>query len=229
MLKYQLQYIINTTPFFLTFGADMNFFKDYKLKEGETQMSAFFNRLNQVMSLVNKERPKALEYQDTVSQVKQMEKQNKRNHATMETFKVGQPVMIKAQGLLGKLEPRYRGKFTIKGMTSEGNYILMNALGHDVKDSYPAQKLKPIVENNENKPEESDETILDHKTNRSGNRYLVKWKGKEETEWIPEDHFDTIEVINEYFKRVNQREDPPEINSPIEKSKRGRKKNPEPP
>ena len=73
--------------------------------------------------------------------------------------------------------------------------------------------------------EESEEIkeILDHKTEKGKIKYLVKWKNdKLENEWVDENNFDTVEIINEYYKKIH-RKDQEETTSPIEK-KRGRKK-----
>ena len=73
--------------------------------------------------------------------------------------------------------------------------------------------------------EESEEIkeILDHKTEKGKIKYLVKWKNdKLQNEWVDENNFDTVEIINEYYKKIH-RKDQEETTSPIE-NKRGRKK-----
>ncbi|CAF1003547.1 unnamed protein product [Brachionus calyciflorus] len=84
-------------------------------------------------------------------------------------------VYIKCEGLLTKLEARFKGPYKVVGLTSKGNYKLKNSLGEKLPDSYPRHKLK-IVENNQNLPEESAEIerILGHKVIDNNFHYLVK-------------------------------------------------------
>ncbi len=63
--------------------------------------------------------------------------------------------------------------------------------------------------------------ILDSKKENDIIYYLVKWKDFEETEWIKEDEFDTIEIISEYWKEKNRKQQE-EQTSPVEKRIRGR-------
>ena len=107
----------------------------------------------------------------------------------MEVLKKGTAVMIKVEGLGGKLEPKYHGRYFIEELTPGGNYRIKNALGSILKSSYPINKLKPIIEDN-HKPEESVEVekILNKRKNPETEEieYLVKWKNLDttENEWI---------------------------------------------
>jgi hypothetical protein len=112
----------------------------------------------------------------------------------------GTTIYLKVEGLLNKLEPRYRGPYTIDKPDKKGNYQIKNSLGTLLKTVYPLHKIKVVP------PEEGDdehfevEKILEHR--RSGQRkqkeYLVKWKDQptSENSWVKESHFDTIEIIN---------------------------------
>ena len=136
--------------------------------------------------------------------------------------------MIKCEGLLGKLESRYHGRFFIKHQTEDGNYKLLNSLGNEIEKSYPIKKLKPILEDEEisNKESVEIEKILNKRKNDENDKieYLVKWKylDESENEWVPEDHFDEFKLINEYNAKIH-RDENVEHNSPIEQPiKRGR-------
>ena len=59
---------------------------------------------------------------------------------------------MKAEGLLGKLEPRYRGPYTIFGQDKKGNYQVQNALGSLLTTVYPRHKIKVVP------PPEEDDT-----------------------------------------------------------------------
>ncbi len=77
-----------------------------------------------------------------------------------------------------------------------------------MKTSYPITKLKPIPmdEETEEKSEEIEEIRGDRLIGEQV-EYLVKFKNYEEPEWIREDHFDTVEIINDYHNQkriVNQ-------------------------
>ena len=52
--------------------------------------------------------------------------------------------------------------------------------------------------------------------------YLVRWEEYPDPEWIPEDHFDELKLINEFNNKIHRKEIV-ETNSPIEPIKpRGR-------
>jgi hypothetical protein len=53
--------------------------------------------------------------------------QNSQHRIDDTILQAGTTVYLKAEGLLGKLEPRYRG--TIFGQDKKGNYPVQNALG----------------------------------------------------------------------------------------------------
>jgi hypothetical protein len=84
---------------------------------------------------------------------------------------------LKEQGLLGKLEPRYRGPYTIFGQDKKGIYPVQNALGSLLKTVYSRHKLKVVP------PPEEDDTehyemkrILKHRRSASTKQldYFVK-------------------------------------------------------
>ena len=53
--------------------------------------------------------------------------------------------------------------------------------------------------------DESDEVVevLKHKLEEEVKWYLVKWKNDSENTWIPEDNFNTMEIVNKYYDRIN--------------------------
>ena len=177
-------------------------------------------------NLVENTRKQAL---DNIEEGKERQKiiQNKRTTPTNTELKEGDLVMVKCEGLLGKLESRYHGRFFIKNRTDDGNYRLLNSLGKELEKSYPVTKLKPILEDEELSEKLSVEihSILDKRKNEQTNKieYLVRWKelDESENEWVPEDHFDEFKLINEFNAKIH-RDLTIEHNSPIEKTKRGR-------
>ncbi|RNA06694.1 hypothetical protein BpHYR1_012674 [Brachionus plicatilis] len=59
-----------------------------------------------------------------------------------ERIPISSTVFIKCEGLLTKLEPRFKAPYKVNDYTKRGNYILSNSLGEVLKDSFPRQKLK---------------------------------------------------------------------------------------
>lgn len=53
------------------------------------------------------------------------------------------------------------------------------------------------------------EGILNHRKRKNKYEYLVKWKdeNKKINEWIKEDNFDTVEIIQKYWDRRNKKID----------------------
>ena len=68
-------------------------------------------------------------------------------------------------------------------------------------------KLKVVSSQDDNNPHQEVEKILNHRFNPATNsyEYLVKWKefDDDENNWEPESSFDTLDVINKYWKKVH--------------------------
>ncbi len=45
------------------------------------------------------------------------------------------------------------------------------------------------------------EEVFDHESRDGSNWYHVKWVNGDENSWIPEDNFNSMEVINKYFAK----------------------------
>ena len=105
-------------------------------------------------------------------QERQKKIQNDRTKPIDSELKEGDLVMVKCEGMLGKLESRYHGIFFIKGRTEDGNYRLLNSLGKEVGKSYLITKLKPILDDEEISDKESVEIekILNKRKNDQNNR-----------------------------------------------------------
>ena len=229
-----VEYVYNTrkncttgySPYELLYGVQPNEFIDYNETEDSSEELALLERSKQLKKLIESERQECLE-SITKAQEYQKKVQDKRDNPTYDDLKPGTKVMVKVEGLAGKLGQKYHGRYTIMGKTSGGNYKLKTANGTELQQSYPISKLKPILED-EDKPEESFEVekILDKRKNDTTDKieYLVKWKDLDDNEnqWVPEDHFDELQIINEFNQRIHSAPTD-EQNSPIEpKRKRGR-------
>ena len=215
----------NYSPFELLYGVKPNNFANFITIEDTDE--DIFIRSRQLRELIEGTRPLAIQNIEK-AQGRQKRNQNKRSNLSDE-LEPGTPVMLKVEGLKGKLEPHYRGRYFVLERTEHGNYKLKNAVGKELKTTYPISKLRPIIED-QDKPEESVEVeeILGKRKNNETNliEYLVKWKEFDEThnEWLSEDKFDDVEIINEYNSRMHRVQEI-EQTRPVEQPRRaGRRK-----
>ncbi|RNA32968.1 hypothetical protein BpHYR1_002470 [Brachionus plicatilis] len=76
-------------------------------------------------------------------------KQNKSTNIVEKRIEIGKNVFLKCEGLLNKLEPRFKGPYKVSGHTK-------SALNETLKDSYPRHKIK-LVEDDSSLPVDSAE------------------------------------------------------------------------
>ncbi|CAF1063141.1 unnamed protein product, partial [Brachionus calyciflorus] len=93
-----------------------------------------------------------------------MEVQNRSQNTISDKIPIGRTVFLKSEGLLSKLEPRFKGPYKIIEHTKGGNYTVENALKETLAESFPRHKIK-VVEDYKNLPDESAEVekIIKHK------------------------------------------------------------------
>ncbi|CAF1096574.1 unnamed protein product [Brachionus calyciflorus] len=129
--------------------------------------------------------------------------QTKRTKPLIDSLEIGTPVFIKNEGILGKLENRYSGPYTILNVTSSGNYELMDSGNVKLRMSYPLHKLK-IIKNPSDLTSESFEVekIVEKRTVDNETEYLVKWKDcpDEEKTWLKKKHHGTYIRLREKDK-----------------------------
>ena len=196
------------------------------MKEDISEELAQFERSKQIKNLIEVDRVEVIKNIEK-AQESQLKIQNARTKPTEEVLKTGTKVLLKNEGINGKLEPKFQGPFTVVGQSSGGNYKLNTADGKPVLSNYPITKLKPILDD-EDKPSESVEIekILGKRKNESIDQieYLVKWKGlnESENEWVPVNHFDDLRIVNEYNKKINKLSEQEFTASIEEKRGRGR-------
>jgi hypothetical protein len=202
------------SPYEVVHGFKMNSFSNWKELEKEQIEEALARRALEIKRLHEEIRPNAL-INIQKNQEKQIEVQNERSNVVA-ALEIGTPVRLRTQGLRGKLENRYRGKYYVHEIKSGGNYILRSVTGEILKESYPIAKLRPIPAEPEDDQVEV-EKILDHRMVNNKYEFFVKWKNLSEleNEWIKEDDFGTVEIINDYWKLIH-RKDQPEQTAPIE-------------
>ena len=208
------------TPYECLFGVKCNTFDDWNAYEGESSEDALIRRSNQIKELIEK-RKDVLDKLD-ISKDKQMTDQNVRTKRIQRTFlENGTVVYRKNEGIITKLEPRWIGPYKIFDHDERGNYSLIDQVGNGMPKKFPIEKLK-LVSKEQYIADEIDEIkrILDDKTVSNKLEYLVEWK-KGDKSWVKEEDFQTIEVINDYW-RSKSSSDPQQP----EKRKRGRPKKP---
>jgi hypothetical protein len=88
-------------------------------------------RAEEIQKLINLFQPAALRAIEAHHPVQQ-EAQNSQHRIDHVILQPGTTIFLKAEGLLNKLEPRYRGPYTIHGQDKKGNYQVKNLLGTPV-------------------------------------------------------------------------------------------------
>jgi hypothetical protein len=183
----------------LTYGIKCNTFEDWSEYEGEDLSVALENRAIQIRNLIEA-RENAIE---TIkeAQEKQKDKQNKRTKRIIRThLEKGTIVYRKNDGIINKLEPRWIGPYKIFDYDERGNYSLIDSLGTGLSQKFPLEKLKIVDKNQYDDNVSEVKRILNDRTRNNVIEYLVEWKDKSTKEWISENEFQTVEIINDYWK-----------------------------
>jgi hypothetical protein len=194
------------TPFELMFGRAMNTFENWTNKLLPNEEAAIVHRGNEIRELVERTHPVALENIGK-QQEKQEKIQNNAHNTESEPLPTGQSVYVKNDGLLTKLEPRFRGPYTVVEQTATGNYKLKDATGETVKFSVPRHKIKKMEKLDNNSESYEVEKILDHKEEPDGSfKFLVKWKNFDESEnsWVKDSDFNSKKLINKYWEEKDK-------------------------
>ena len=123
-------------------------FNDWKAEENDS--SAILKRAKELKELFDKTHPEVCD-KVRLRQEKQKEIQDSAQNTTTEMIPIGSIVYLKCEGLLNKLEPRFKGPYTIIAQTKRGNYKVANALEEILPESFPLHKLK-IVQQDQSLP-----------------------------------------------------------------------------
>ena len=128
--------------------------------------------------------------------------QNNRENITEEYLEPGTKVLIKNDGILNKLQPSFKGPYTVVRLSENKNYYLKDATNVEEKISFPRSKLKVINTDPIRQEDEfvEVEKILDDKIEKLIKYYWVKWKHLDTSHnsWVAEHDFNNKQIINKY-------------------------------
>ena len=193
------------SPYELVFGKKANIFESND-KEELTNSEKFEleQRRNQIRNLQENIRSEASLNSKKAKEV-QKENQDKNQNVKLVFLKPGTVVYLKNDGIIPKLDSRYKGPYTVLKRDDNDNYLLKDSTGTEVDDKFPLSKLK-IVKLKLNKNSTEIEKILDHKTVKNKLRFLVKWKNQDKSNnsWEPESNFDSKVLINKYWESIQK-------------------------
>ena len=193
------------TPFELMFGRKMNKFENWETKKPLEDVLALQNRIDQLHNVINSTQQKALidikEHQGIQKQTQDRKKKILHDDIVPGTF-----VMIKNEGFLSKLEPKFGGPYKVVRRTKYNNYELVDTNNTPLKRAIPVHKLK-IIDYDETKFNEAEEVekIIDQRVNGKQKEYLVIWKNDKAQSWLPEADFNSMECINEFNSKIVKR------------------------
>ena len=189
------------TPYELVFGMKCNNFENWTTKNPENELAELNQRANEIKNkfeVVHEVAKVNMEKQ----QEKQKEIQNSASNVTNEVLELGQKVFIKNDDrIIRKLEPKFRGPYTVIGITDKKNYYLEDVVGTKLSNALPLHKLKKTNMEEEGKFYEV-EKILEHKKDKGQDFYLVKWKNfsEQNNSWEPANNFANKKIINDFLK-----------------------------
>lgn len=192
------------SPFELMFGQKMRHFEVDQVKV-EDQEDDLYLRSQEIQKLLTNTRRDAI-CRLKESQSASRERVDKSNAGKLRVLEVGSQVYMEIAGMLGKLEPKYRGPYKVVGVTRLGNYILETLKGKQLKNSVHISKLKPCLSEDEEEAYEY-EAILGHRMNEGSLEYQVKWKGYNDPTWEPETNFDDDGDLKDYWRQYNSKFD----------------------
>jgi hypothetical protein len=126
-----------------------------------------------------------------------------------EGYPTGAMVMKRVDVKAAKGNAKYEGPFKVLEKTKYGTYALLDATGALYQKRVPADHLKLISVPDHTLEEESYEVekILKHRGNSNNREYYVSWKGysKSSNSWVKADDFDSLDIIDEYWKSQSQK------------------------
>jgi hypothetical protein len=128
---------------------------------------------------------------------------------TPDQFIEGSVVMLKDQRKINKRDPAYVGPYIIQKKLDNGNYILVDNDGEEVRRQVPPDQLKFVQ--NEVDPINSPirdlttmKTILNHRGDPGVRlEYLIQWKDGDQT-WEPQSSLGDVYLIQKYWSKFQK-------------------------
>jgi len=203
--------ITRVAPYTGVFGILCNNFDDYDSHSNivlarEANINRIKNVFENVQTNIVRKRNEFASTQKVI--------QDNSHKIAKEPFKINDLVTVKAMKIQGKMQPKFNGIFRIDSITSHGNYKLKNNRGELLKQSFLHSRLKKIPNEIELEEEEhlEVESLLNHRTKNGELQYLTLWKDGEQS-WEPEYHFDTTEVIEDYWSNIRNKSNSKPLNN----------------
>lgn len=196
-----------STPFSLMFGRNPNDFVDF----GKEKDNATAEKIREDLKGKIK-RMTEIVYPAVYENVKHVTEKQKKSFDTshkMIDLKPGSTVMILVTEKQNKLDPKYKGFYTVVRKTAANTYVLKNEKGFLEPRNYPPSLLKKVSDKiSEHKDEFFEvEAIIGHKKD-DNNKYMYrcKWFDYDESydSWEPEDNFTDPKFIKEYWQRIGE-------------------------
>ena len=193
------------TPFELLFGRKANSFEDWKSSPDQSKSLELENRSNEIKDLFESTVVKAKANIDR-NQITQKKYQDLSKNILETTLGIGSKVMVKNDDkLIKKLESRYRGPYTIIGISENNNYVLEDVLKVKLDFSVPLHKLKIVSLEEKSDKFVEIEKIISHKVSEGKPLYLVKWRnlGAKDNSWVKPEDFASMKFVNDYVKSIS--------------------------
>ena len=202
------------TPFFLMFGREMLTFNNWHHNKDINEVLAVEKRTAEIKNHFEANIPQTI-VKIKAKQKSQIATQNATNTILSTPLPKDTTVYVRNEGLLGKLEPRFKGPFLVNNQTNSGNYKLRDMSGAVLEKSYPIEKLK-LSQDDDTNNIYVIETILNDRVFRQKQQYLVKWKDfpTSSNSWENESNFVSLKPIQDYWKHKQA------CKSPLRRSKR---------
>jgi hypothetical protein len=168
--RRRIHSVTGYSPFQLMFGRPMNNFSDWRVQDTEDEHVALQYRSEEFRALINIFQPAALQTIGDHHPLQQAA-QNNQHRVDDTILPPGTTVYLKVEGFLNKLEPRFRGPYTIHSQDSRGNYTAKNAFGNLLNTVYPRHKIKVVAQEDDDAEHYEFEKILQHRRCKESNQY----------------------------------------------------------
>ena len=145
------------------------------------------------------------------------------------SFLPNERVLIRREGLLNKLAPRYEGPYRIAEVLPDGNYKLRDLTTRRRRETIHVSRLRPYMTVTDEERLAPDEYLIDKLVERRDRRlddgtytaeYKVKWRGypKAEATWTREEDLMAREAVRDMIRQFNENHPPAQLPAPSSSS-----------